>query len=79
MNGQRRMDTRLLDSGVGQPEVVSQSGITSGLPVTPSKIVVEVPDFHPYGWVADPCVTRELIKPMALHFFVSVRSSHLDT
>src|SRR5215472_2790690 len=34
--------------------------VVSGLPVTPSKIIAEVPNFHPYGWVADPCVTREL-------------------
>src|ERR1700751_5708 len=27
--------------------------------VTPSKLNPEVPDFHPHGWAAGPCVTRK--------------------
>jgi hypothetical protein len=29
---------------------------------TPSKTIAEVPDFHPYGWVANPCATRPEVR-----------------
>jgi hypothetical protein len=38
------------------------SPIVPGLSATPSKIVAEVTDFHSYGWVRDPCVTRNQSK-----------------
>src|ERR1700758_2706641 len=46
---------------------------------TPSKLNPEVPDFHPHGWAAGPCVTRKLFFVIAITTTKSHKRSILGT